>query len=235
LLSCDGIRLQLRCWSSSYVIIEKRRFLRPLECRGLWPIWTVLRGDAVPLGKNNTDDDNGDSPKSLLLLPNLTHRAVRAYLDRPRIAIGNLCGSLGPASTVVIDTPYVDDRMRIRIDKGGTLGTQFVVLRVPETDTEATDKWQWLLGCTESSCITKRKASWGLATAGMDSQCRRMASIDRPPLPASISITSTILSVVALLGVVLSTGGIETRGGTYAPGKLIGLLKFLAHLVDLSI
>jgi hypothetical protein len=185
---------------------------------GLLPIWIVLRGDAVPLEKDTTDDDddNGDSSKKpLSLLPNLTRRAVRAYFDRPRIAIGNFCFSLGPTSSVVIDTPYVDDR--VRIGKGGTSGTQFVFLRVPETDTEATHEWKWLLERTESSFITKRKASWGLATAGILSAIgwRLLTGLSR-----RVSITSTILSVIALLGVLLvSTGGIETRGGTYVPGK----------------
>ena len=75
---------------------------------------------------------------------------------------------------------------------------------------------KWLLECTESSFITKRKASWGLATAGIFSAIgwRLLTGLSR-----RVSITTTILSVIALLGVVLSTGGIETRGGTYAPGK----------------
>jgi hypothetical protein len=46
---------------------------------------------------------------------------------------------LSPAPSGVIDTQHVDDR--IRIGKGGTLGTQFVVLCVHETHTEATNEW----------------------------------------------------------------------------------------------
>jgi hypothetical protein len=76
---------------------------------------------------------------------------------------------------------------------------------------------KWLLECTESSFITKRKASRILATAGILSSIgwRLLTGLSR-----RVSITSTILSVIALLGVLLvSTGGIETRGGTYVPGK----------------
>jgi hypothetical protein len=148
------------------------------------------------------DDDNGDSPKSLWL-PNWTH--------------WDFFVSLGPPSSGVINTPYVNDR--IRIDKAGTLETQFVIFRVPETDAEATDEWKWLLGSTDSTCIiTNRKASWGLATAGILSAIGWRLLTGRRS--RRVSITSAILSVGALLGVVLSTGDIETRGGTwYAPGK----------------
>jgi hypothetical protein len=90
---------------------------------------------------------------------------------------------LSPAPSGVIDTQHVDDR--IRIGKGGTLGTQFVVLCVHETHTEATNEWKWLLGSTESTCITGilSAARWRLL---------------KGRLSRRVSITSTILLVVAL-------------------------------------
>jgi hypothetical protein len=62
-----------------------------------------------------------------------------------------------------------------------------------------------------------------------DPQCHWTVSIDTG-LSRRVSITSTILLVIALLGVVLSTGDINTRGGTYTPEKEIDLL----HSVCLS-
>jgi hypothetical protein len=97
--------------------------------------------------------------------------------------MGIFSGLLGPASSGVIDTQHIDDR--IRIGKGGTSGTQFVVLRVRETHTEATDEWKWLLGSTESTCITGILSAVGWRLL-------------KGRLSRRVSITSTILLVVAL-------------------------------------
>ncbi len=51
-----------------------------------------------------------------------------------------------------------------------------------------------------------------------DSQCLWMMSTERPPLPASIHHIHYTFGRSSFFGVVLSTGGIKTRGGTYAPG-----------------
>jgi hypothetical protein len=99
--------------------------------------WPVLQGDAVSLDKDNTCDSNGDSSKSSLL-PNLTHRAVRAYFHQPRIAIGKFCFSHGPTSSVVIGSPYVDDH--IQIGKGGT--DKYFLFAYLKMDTKTTGKWK---------------------------------------------------------------------------------------------
>ena len=69
--------------------------------------------------------------------------------------------------------------------QGGTLGTQFVVLRVHETHTEATGEWKWLLGSTESTCSTGILSAVGWRLL-------------KGRLSRRVSITSTILLVVAL-------------------------------------
>jgi hypothetical protein len=184
-----------------------------LDCLwGLLPIWIVLRGDAVPLRK---DDEESEVAKSKLL-PHLSPRAVRAYFDAPRIAIGKLVFSFGPTSSVVIDTPYVDDRLRIGI--GGTSGTKFVFSRVNDNDKEAIDSWKWLL--EQPSILTKKKASWTLAIAAILSGVGlRMSLMTGGVVSKWLTGASTVLSVLGLAWVRVSTGGIESRGDTYTPGK----------------
>ncbi len=173
---------------------------------GRIPVWIVLRGDAVPVC---TDDNN--QAKATVLLPDLSSRAVRVYFDRPRIAFGKFVFSLGPTSSVVLDTPYVDSR--IRIGKGGTSGTLFVFRRVE--DLEATTEWKWLLD-DKQKFITKQKAAIVLGAIGILNALgyKLLDGIAR-----SVSLGGTIVSTLCLLWVALGTGGIETRGETYAPGK----------------
>ena len=180
---------------------------------GLIPIWIMLRGDAVPLTK-----DLNETLSKTPLLPNLTNRSVRAYFDRPRIAVGKFAFSLGPTSSVVIDTPYVDDRLRVGI--GGTSGTKFVFKRVPDSDKEAIEEWKWLLN--RKSMITKRKLGVGLAIWGGLSSWVLWKSIVGTYKPIAwklVSGLSTFASAVGLAFVLSSTGGIETDSDTYAKGK----------------
>ena len=179
---------------------------------GWIPVWIVLRGDAVPLDQ----DDNTTDSKRPELLPGLSSRTIRVYFDRPRIAFGRKwVFSFGPTSSVVIDTPYVDSR--IRIGKGGTSGTLFVFRRVPEDDTEATVEWNWLLNeDLQKSFVTKRKAATTLAILGMLSA---VVSKVLEGVARKTALASTVLSTLALIWVALGTGGIETRGDTYTKGR----------------
>ena len=194
-----------------------------LDCLwGLLPIWIMLRGDAVPLAQDcEAKNEKTTSKKTATsLLPNLSSRAVRAYFDAPRIALGKkLVFSLGPTSSVVLDTPYVDDR--VRIGMGGTSGTKFVFTRV--TDKEAADDWKWLLNVEKKSFITKNKASWVLAMVAVLSSIGwwRVSTIAVTTNIVSkwVTAASTILSILGFVWIRLSTGGIETSGDTYTPGK----------------
>lgn len=83
----------------------------------------ILRGDAVALTDNERQS--------------LTPLALRVFFDAPRIVIGqgrffNVC--IGPTSSVVLDTSYIDDRIRIGV--GGTSGTRFVFQRCPDPEAE---------------------------------------------------------------------------------------------------
>lgn len=183
---------------------------------GWIPVWIVLRGDAVPLDQD-TDNYDDDDKKSPALVPGLSSRAVRAYFDRPRIAFGKrLVFSFGPTSSVVLDAPYVDER--IRVGKGGTSGTLFVFRRVPQEDAEATTEWKWLLEeDRQKSFVTKRKAAMTIGVVGILSALGSKLLVGG--VAQKISLTSTLLSTIGLIWVALGTGGIETRGDTYARGK----------------
>ena len=107
---------------------------------GIYRIWIVLRGDAVPLTRDELVDMN--SNRTLTPLSNL---AVRALFDQPFICLAkrkrrtgeysHLPIRLGPESSVILDTTYCDDR--VRIGMGGTSGTRFVFTRT--TDESATE------------------------------------------------------------------------------------------------
>lgn len=179
---------------------------------GWIPVWIVLRGDAVPLNRDDDDRNAASNPK---LLPDLSPWAIRAYFDRPRIAFGKIVFSFGPTSSVVLDTPYVDQR--IRIGKGGTSGTLFVFRRVPEDDTEATTEWKWLLDeDRQKSFVTKRKAAVAVGLVGIMSA---LTAAFFQGLTRTLSVATTLLSSICLIWITLGTGGIETRGDTYARGK----------------
>eukprot|EP00980_Cylindrotheca_fusiformis_P004335 scaffold921_cov126-Cylindrotheca_fusiformis.AAC.14 len=188
-----------------------------LECLwGVLPIWIVLRGDAVPISSdsNNPEVQQAYSKKKRAnLVPSvLTKRTVRVYFDRPRIAVGNSIVSFGPTSSVVIDTPYVDDRIRIGV--GGTSGTKFVFARVSEDDDEAKEAWQWIL--EQPTMITKTKASVGLILTSVISTIG--FRILEGGVGKWLSGALAAVSLVSLALVVSSTGGIETRGPTFTPG-----------------
>jgi hypothetical protein len=192
---------------------------------GLLPVWIVLRGDVVPLEEdvdtNETSTSTNTNPKQRRstthppVLPGLSSRAVRAYFDPPRIALGrHWTVSFGPTSSVVLDTPYVDDR--VRIGKGGTSGTLFVFSRVAEDDMEAIQEWNWLLEQDSSQFVTRRKAAVAVGMYGILSALgsRILSGVGR-----TVALGNVVISVVGLIWVALGTGGIETQSDTYARGK----------------
>lgn len=178
---------------------------------GLLPVWIVLRGDAVPLSEEDMSEEERPA-----LLPGLSPLAVRAYFDRPRIAFGRRWTfSFGPTSSVVLDTPYVDSR--VRIGKGGTSGTLFVFSRVADEDTEATSEWKWLLEQDTRKFVTKRKATASLGVYGVVSAIA--TQVLAAGLARKVAMSNLLVAVLGLVWVSLGTGGIETRGDTYATGK----------------
>mmetsp|Transcript_84118 Transcript_84118/g.236419 ORF Transcript_84118/g.236419 Transcript_84118/m.236419 type:complete len:312 (-) Transcript_84118:155-1090(-) len=112
----------------------------------LIPITVVLRGPASRL--NATAREEVIAERSTQ--GGLTQNSVRANFDAPRVAFGPRAGGLfglgqyapllrlsaGPRSSVVLDAPYVDDR--IRIGKGAS-GIRFVFKR---TTAVGADSWE---------------------------------------------------------------------------------------------
>ena len=106
---------------------------------GLLRATVILRGDAVPLSIEQRDEMNinrTSSTSSSSLLTPLTNLVVRAYFDPPRIYFGKRRGrrgsssysylplQIGPKSSVVLDTTYCDEQVRIGV--GGSSGSRFV-------------------------------------------------------------------------------------------------------------
>ena len=121
------------------------------------PVTILLRGECVPLSKDDNEQvkEQYSKKKRQELVPNISSRAVRAYFDQPRIAIGKKLFAFGPTSSVVLDTTYIDDRIRIGV--GGTSGTKFIFSRLQKDDKEAL-AWKWLL--EQPTAITKKKAAF---------------------------------------------------------------------------
>jgi hypothetical protein len=171
---------------------------------GLIRLTVILRGDAVPIADT--------PPSSKPLLPNLSNLAVRAYFDPPRIVFGKkgrlVNVNIGPTSSVVLDAPYFDSK--VRIGMGGTSGTKFVFARCSEDDEEAKE----FLPLLQRRPVSKRKAAMlllSIAGAGIFGALRR-----------GFQVTGSLTAVTSLLSmglVISSSGGIEQREDTYQPGK----------------
>jgi hypothetical protein len=208
---------------------------------GLVQLTVILRGDAVPVVPvsvpvvplnspiTTTETNNVPVPpigasgvkkggllkKPLLPLSNL---AVRAYFDPPRIVLGksgrfvNL--AVGPTSSVVLDTTYNDDRLRIGM--GGTSGTKFLFGRLSEQDEEA----RAFLELLKKKPTSKGKAAavlLSVAATGVWSACycRGGGGLLKKMSGGLIATVSSLL-----LALILSSGGgIERREDTYQPGK----------------
>ena len=206
---------------------------------GFVGVWVLLRGDAVPLKLDPTTNENSDSEESSKmkkksppkLLPNLSDRTVKAYFDRPLIGVSlrprrnqnskpflKRVLTLGPTSAVVLDTPYADSR--IRLGKGGTSGSQFVFSKLPETDLEARDGWKWLLE------VGKHKVGNSLTKTGLVVRLGTLGLVfgvaSRVLQQRWIKVLAGaygLISGISILGLLRSTGGIETEGDTYMEGN----------------
>mmetsp|Transcript_1956 Transcript_1956/g.2993 ORF Transcript_1956/g.2993 Transcript_1956/m.2993 type:complete len:336 (+) Transcript_1956:91-1098(+) len=94
----------------------------------------ILRGDVVPLSLEERTNT------SRVVQP-LTTRSVKALFDPPRIILGKTGRffnvNLGPATSVLLDTLYCDEKLRIGM--GGTSGTRFLFGKCPSSDAEANE------------------------------------------------------------------------------------------------
>jgi hypothetical protein len=160
---------------------------------GLLRTTIILRGDAVPL--NQTERVTGT-------VQPLSSLAVRALFDAPRIVLGRtgrlLNINVGPRSSVVLDSPYVDDKIRLGL--GGISGTRFVFERCPEKDDEANEfrallaKKPW----SKFKTLTGLSALTGMGLYGAYARGARVLGI-------SFSIACALVGAL----IAFSGGGIE--------------------------
>jgi hypothetical protein len=176
---------------------------------GLVRLNVILRGDAIPLSSDERKEceEMAASKAKERELANkvgkLSPLAVRAQFDAPRIVFGRrgkiLNLNLGPRSSVVLDTTYCDDK--VRVGKGGTSGTRFVFRRLSSGD-DGANEWRSLLARrplrkSKALVVLGSALGWGIQSAVRDPKTRVAGIL----MSALASLLGTI--------VVFSSGGIE--------------------------
>ncbi len=174
----------------------------------------LLRGDVVPLSNKERTSSKMSQP--------LSNLAIKAYFDPPRIILSTgkkkkephrrsfLNLSIGPKSSVVLDTTYVDEN--VRIGMGGTSGTKFVFTKLcSKGDMEANEYKKLLLmkptgkGKILSFLSIVAGCSGLLGKYYSSGTYRSGSNLILKVLGKMISFTSLIL----FFGTLFSTGGIE--------------------------
>jgi len=168
----------------------------------------ILRGDAIAISteerqqqlEQNADKNRG---KSIKALSNLT---VKACFDPPRIAFGRTGRfgnfQIGPSTSVILDTTYIDDQ--IRIGMGGTSGTRFVFSRCREEDGEA----QEFLEILRRRPARRSRIVGGLLGLGGSGVWASVAK--------GYTVTGrvvAVLTVLVALAISVSSGGVEDDSG----------------------
>jgi hypothetical protein len=188
----------------------------------LWTVHVILRGDARALSGDERDriaqERRGTAPGG----GPLSERTVRADFDPPRIVVTRegpsaaprqvakkalLSASLGPRSSVVLDTPYCDSRVRIG---RGSKGSLFVFSRLDPSSAAfaESDRWRELLQIRPVGKLPLLAAFGGVAVAALGASLTLFASGIR----AWNRLWSIPLGLVAslfTLGIAFSSGGIE--------------------------
>jgi len=166
---------------------------------GLLRCTVILRGDATALSK--------DQRQSTVVQP-LSSLAVRAWFDPPRIVFGKtgrfLNINLGRTSSVLLDTLYVDDK--VRIGMGGRTGTRFVFVRTREEDEEA-NEFRKLLArkpLKKYKALSVLTAVAALGLSGAINQSMKLAGF------SLAALAGLLASAVAF-----SSGGIERDRSRY--------------------
>ena len=187
-------RRPLQASSNSNSIAQAVNHIRLDALGGMAQIHVLLRGDVTPL----SSAESTNTPISL------SPRAVQVAFDPPRICLQRnnkfVSISVGPKSSVILDTTYADDRLRI--GKGGTSGTRFVFCRSNDNDA---NEYQALLQQTPVPKTKALRVLSLLALLGANAMTKR--SVGLKVLGGLVALTS-----VACGGLVaFSAGGIEQQ------------------------
>lgn len=175
---------------------------------GLIRTTVILRGDAVAVNATERSWDGFCQPLSAF--------AVRALFDAPRIVVGKtgrfLNVNVGPKTSVVLDTTFVDDTVRIGL--GGRSGSRFVFARCPADDMQ-TNEFRALLSRKPWS---KTKTLTALATvACVGTYGGASARGGVRVLAASLAAFSVMTGAL----IAFSGGGIEAGDRSVAEAKTI--------------
>ncbi len=173
-----------------------------------WRIYVILRGDAFRL--SSLDRDRVSAVRNTP--GGLSPRTVRADFDPPRVVLCTrqkkalLSLSLGPTSSVFLDTTFCDNRVRIG---KGSKGSRFVFVR--STDPVA-DEWKSLVAHKPvgRKQLVSFFGGFGLASLIGVWRCSGILRI--------LSILATLLSWPSALLAAISTGGIEEDDPTMMEG-----------------
>ncbi|GKY92052.1 hypothetical protein MPSEU_000176700 [Mayamaea pseudoterrestris] len=183
-------------------------------------IHVLLRGDAVPLTseeRSNADvinqnkknnSFNNKQQQQQQQLKSLSPLAVKVHFDPPRICFTNrnrrplLSLSVGPKTSVLLDSTFCNDELRIGM--GGTSGTRFVFQRVDQDANamEASD-YEALLAHRP---VSKRKS---LSVLGVIVMSGINLMLRRNVVPKLVGGTLSALSLACASLIACSSGGIE--------------------------
>jgi hypothetical protein len=175
---------------------------------GLFRTTVILRGDAVAVNATERASDRYCQPLSAF--------AVRALFDAPRIVIGKkgrfLNINVGPKTSVVLDTIYTDDKVRIGL--GGRSGSRFVFTRCAGTDVEA-NEFRTLLARKAWSKVKTLTALVALSGLGA------YGAVSARALVRVLSGSVSLISGLAAGLITLSGGGIEAGDRSVAEAQRI--------------
>ena len=177
---------------------------------GLIRTTIILRGDAIALNATERVTDTCQP---------LSSRAVRALFDAPRIVVGRagrwLNINVGPKTSVVLDTTYVDDKVRIGL--GGRSGTRFIFRRCNDgggDDVEA-NEFRALLSRKPWSRRKTLTALLGVAAASI------YGSVMVRGISRVVGGIASIVTLMAATLIAFSGGGIEADDRSVAEAKKI--------------
>lgn len=168
---------------------------------GLIRATIILRGDVVCLAVSERNQPHYNQV--------LSYNAIRALFDPPRLVFGkrgklfNI--SVGPRTSVVLDTPFVDGQIRIGL--GGRSGTRFVFRRCSPDDVEANEFRELLYR-------KPLRKLWIVALCGCMSFA---AAIQKSWFGSTIAGTSLLIGL--LMG--FSGGGIERGDSSISESKQV--------------